>query len=333
MCSFVPGTLFFLFSRKERVMTRRIHNLGFVALGTATVLLVVSRPVAAQDCFYYPKFCPVDGVVDGLNLVGDAHAVPVECVLRLVSANPSWQVGAAWRIIKQHVENGFSTKFEFRLHSCRDGTREGCADGFAFVVQNYSDTAIGLGGGNIGYGGREYGGIPNSIAVEFDIYRNSGSPTEDPDPNHISVHTRGTAPNSSDHADSLGWESEIADLPGADHFVRIEYVPGMLSIFFPHDVSNPVLTVPVDLGQTLSLDDGKAWVGFTAATGGEWAVHDIKSWRFWSYPCPECTDIGLFVQLLLTGNQEPAVLCMFDENNDGIFNGEDIQGFVDRLLW
>ena len=316
-------------------MTRRIHNLRFVALGTVTVLLVLSRPAAAQDCFYYPDFCSDDESVDGLNLVPDpAPPVPVDCVLRLVSAD-TWQRGAAWRTTKQHVENGFSTKFEFQLHDCRDGNREGCADGFAFVVQNHSDTAIARAGGNIGYGGDESGegqGIPNSIAVEFDIYRNWDSPTYDPDPNHISVHTRGTAPNSSDHDDSLGCESEIADLPGANHSVRIEYLPGMLSIFLD-DMSDPVLDVPVDLGQTLSLDDGKAWVGFTAATGGEWANHDIINWRFWSYPCPECTDIGLFVELLLSGSQDPAMLCMFDENNDEILDGGDIQGFVDRLLW
>ncbi len=310
-------------------MTRRIHNLRFVALGTA-VVLVSSRPVAAQDCFYYPDFCPADG----FYLVGDAHVVPVECVLRLVSANPA-ELGAAWHGTKQHVEDGFVTIFEFQLHDCSGGNREGCADGFAFVVQNHSDMALGLGGGNIGYGGDESGGgqgIPNSIAVEFDIFRNSGPPTEDPDANHISVHTRGTAANSSDHAFSLGWESNIDDLVVEDgHTVKIEYLPDTLSIFLD-DMSEPMLTVPVNLGQTLSLDGGEAWVGFTAATGGACADHDIKSWRFWSYPCPECTDIELFVELLLSDNQDPEVLCMFDENNDGILNGKDIQGFVGRLL-
>jgi hypothetical protein len=41
-----------------------------------------------------------------------------------------------------------------------------------------------------------------------------------------------------------------------------------------------VLIVPMDLGAVLSLDHGHAWVGFTAATGGDYENHDILSWSF-----------------------------------------------------
>jgi hypothetical protein len=53
-------------------------------------------------------------------------------------------------------------------------------------------------------------------------------------------------------------------------------VPGTLTIFL-NDLTSPVLTVPVDLGTTLSLDNGRAWIGFTAATGGRSQAHDILS--------------------------------------------------------
>ena len=46
---------------------------------------------------------------------------------------------------------------------------------------------------------------------------------------------------------------------------------------------SPALVVPVNLAATLRLKSGRAWVGFTAATGAkEWQVHDILQWRFTS---------------------------------------------------
>lgn len=39
-----------------------------------------------------------------------------------------------------------------------------------------------------------FGGIPSSIAIEFDTYQ-SADRTLDPNGNHISVHSCGTSPN------------------------------------------------------------------------------------------------------------------------------------------
>ncbi len=51
---------------------------------------------------------------------------------------------------------------------------------------------------------------------------------------------------------------------------------------FLDDLVTPVLGVSVDLEETLDLDRGRAWVGFTATTGGGWQNHDILSWQFTS---------------------------------------------------
>ncbi len=47
---------------------------------------------------------------------------------------------------------------------------------------------------------------------------------------------------------------------------------------------------------------------------------------------PEFTDVGLFVSELLAVEQDPVLLCVFDSSGDGVLDGRDIQGFVDRLL-
>jgi hypothetical protein len=50
---------------------------------------------------------------------------------------------------------------------------------------------------------------------------------------------------------------------------------GLLSVFVD-DMYSPVITTPMNLGATLQLDDGRSYVGLTAATGDEyWQAHDI----------------------------------------------------------
>jgi hypothetical protein len=47
------------------------------------------------------------------------------------------------------------------------------------------------------------------------------------------------------------------------------------------DLYSPVITTPLNLGATLTLDDGRAYIGLTAATGdNHWQAHDILSWTF-----------------------------------------------------
>ena len=244
-------------------MTNRIHNVRFLALGIIALVLGVSGPAGAQNHgFYYADFSSIDG----LNLVGSAAQFGNR--LRVTPAATN-RAGAAWHIAEQFVEDGFETTFQFEITEWSGGG----ADGFAFVVQNSSVSALGMAGGNLGYGG-----IPNSVAVEFDTYHNGVN--VDPNSNHISVHTRGTNPNSSHHAYTLGSTTAIPNVrDGNVHTVRIDYIPGTLSVFLD-DLANPALTVSLDLAATLSFDNGRAWVGFTAATGAWTENHDILNWSF-----------------------------------------------------
>lgn len=55
---------------------------------------------------------------------------------------------------------------------------------------------------------------------------------------------------------------------------------GMLSVYLD-DMDTPVLTVSLRLESSIELNHGRAWVGFTAATGeNAWQTHEILSWRF-----------------------------------------------------
>jgi len=42
------------------------------------------------------------------------------------------------------------------------------------------------------------------------------------------------------------------------------------------DMYSPIITTSINLAATLQLDDGRSYVGITAATGDEhWQAHDI----------------------------------------------------------
>jgi hypothetical protein len=212
-----------------------------------------------------------------LNPVGDA--VRLEDRLRLTADQES-QTGAAWLPAKQSVQGGLEATFQWQI--TRTLHPKG-ADGFAFVIHNadlpFPGLALGDGGGGIGYNG-----IANSLTVEFDTLQNPpeefGGELGDPNDNHISVQSLGMLPNSADPVFSLGSTTTVPLLAdGNVHTAKVVYVPGTLTIFLD-DLTQPVLTVPVDLGTTLSLDNGQAWVGFTAATGGRSQAHDILSFSF-----------------------------------------------------
>lgn len=55
---------------------------------------------------------------------------------------------------------------------------------------------------------------------------------------------------------------------------------GTLKVYVD-DMATPKLVVPLNLDATLKLHHGRAWVGFTAATGTKsWQNQDIMDWSF-----------------------------------------------------
>ena len=229
-------------------------------------LLALAAAFQAQADFNYTTFTGVTT----LQLV--THATISTGRLRL-TPNSANQVGAGWHNVQQNVAGGFTCTFTFRLPT----NSSGGADGFAFVIQNSSLTAIGGDGCRIGYHG-----ITNSLAVEFDTYTSGtcvAGDVADPNDNHVSVHTKGALANSAEESASIGINTNIPTLwNNTIRTVRIDYVPGQMEVYID-DLTTPRITAPIDLN-TLGLNAGKAWVGFTASTGGATEIHDILTWSF-----------------------------------------------------
>jgi hypothetical protein len=242
-------------------------------LGIALGVLLAAWPAFAQESgFAFSNFADTTG----LHVRGDA--AQLGNVLRLTPSSLFQAVGGISHVAKQPVAGGFETRFQFQ--STAPAGAPDClgkigADGLAFVIEGGDSFVLGDAGGGLGYAG-----VANSLAVEFDAYCNSD--LNDPNGNHVSVHTLGLQPNSASHSASLGdtgtgLNTNMSD--GAVHTVRITYASGALKVFLD-DLGTPVLQVAVDLASVLSLTQGQAWVGVTSATGEGTENHDLLSWSF-----------------------------------------------------
>jgi hypothetical protein len=217
--------------------------------------------------------------VQGLMLVGDAAASGK--ALRLTRAKHD-RSGAVWFREKQPVASGFETTFQFQL--THEGGLGHGADGFAFVLQNAGPEALGgrgsAGGFAVGDPSYHHRGtaIPWSIAVFFDTYRNKDE--RDPSANYIAFCTYGKPSEVRWPAPRLAFTPKLSvRLKDRNiHTVRILFQPPVLSVFLD-DSQTPVLKSVVDLSPVVD-QQGKAWVGFTASTGGGYENHDILNWSF-----------------------------------------------------
>ncbi|KAF2077993.1 hypothetical protein CYY_000717 [Polysphondylium violaceum] len=176
------------------------------------------------------------------------------------------QVGAFWlsEPIDILSEGGFVCTFKFRIN--KDG-----ADGMAFVLQNDSLNALGIGGCGLGYQG-----IKNSIAIEFDTYRSSDH-CRDPNDNHISIQSRGREENSAHHRFSLALGNPSRKLnDGQEHECYITYSLEKKQISVWVDSQYVIQNHSIDIPNLIALKDSRlAYIGMTAATGGLKQSHTI----------------------------------------------------------
>jgi hypothetical protein len=187
-------------------------------------------------------------------------------------------------------------------------------DGFAFVIQASNNSALGGHSENLGYGG-----IINSVAVEFDTWYNYD--LNDFFEHHIAIQTAGLKANNPTH-NSVYKIAHAVDGPvftdGFTHVCRIRYDPviqhshmqdsafnagsavwgmlhngsGAIQIFID-DLHRPLLVAPVKLNDIITLENNTfAYVGITASTGHSHQSVDISSFRYQDVCPKDCHHVG-----------------------------------------
>jgi hypothetical protein len=165
--------------------------------------------------------------------------------------------------------SSFTNDFTFQLTSPS-------ADGFTFTIQGVGATALGPGGGGLGYGpsvqGATGGGIARSVAVKFDLFDNDGEGT-----NSTGLYTNGASPILP--ATTLGGN---VNLHSGDVFHVVMSYNGTTLTMTITDMSNTTQTFttswPINIASTVG--SSTAYVGFTGGTGGLNATQEILTWSY-----------------------------------------------------
>ncbi|MEY4354713.1 MAG: hypothetical protein RLZZ609_2954 [Cyanobacteriota bacterium] len=166
------------------------------------------------------------------------------------------------------ADTSFDAYFQFQITS--PGGLGGGADGLVFALQSNGTTALGSGGGGLGIGG-----IPNSVAIEFDTFDNGS--VDGNNNNHIGLDLNGDI-------NSVVRSNFPSDFKsGGIFYAWIDYngLTNDLEVRLSTTNTRPAssdLAANIDLLSYLS--GGNAYVGFTAGTGAGYTNQDILSFTF-----------------------------------------------------
>ena len=167
---------------------------------------------------------------------------------------------------------GFSTQFTFQILN----TTNPSADGFTFCIQNAGVTALGQNGGGLGYGADstgQSGGIPNSVAVKFDLFDNQGEGNDS-----TGLYTDGAAPT---NVGSIDLTSTGINLHSQHVFnVAMTYDGAVLKVTITDTVTHASASQSYTINIPATVGGNTAYVGFTAGTGGLTAKQSILNWTY-----------------------------------------------------
>lgn len=214
--------------------------------------------------------------VSGLGLNGSARQLGNQLELTPDATN---RAGSAFyeSPIELDGNGSFRSAFSFQAVGGAAG-----ADGLTFTIQDdpRGSGAIGGTGGSLGYVG-----ITNSVAVEFDTYRNSGT---DLNANHVSI-IEGSVTN------SLRTAVPSFEINGGSRlYAWVDYNGNsdVLAVYLSDSATKPggaLLKTTVDLE---SVVGETAYVGFTAGTGGLTNSHRIRNWSLDLQDPPQDPPVG-----------------------------------------
>ena len=200
----------------------------------------------------------------GLSLNGSA--VNTDDSRLQLTTGTAYQAGSVFWTTPVDVQN-FVTDFTFQL----SGTPP-IADGITFAIQSNSPTALGATGGALGFGPGSRSGIPNSVAIKFDVFSNSGEGS-----NSTGLYTNGAAPIQP----SLNLAGTGIVLGSGDTIsCHLVYDGTTLSLTLTDPVSGGSYSHSFAVNIPQAVHSTTAYVGFTGGTGGLTASQKILTWTF-----------------------------------------------------
>jgi Ca2+-binding RTX toxin-like protein len=164
----------------------------------------------------------------------------------------------SWFSNSKYAITGFSASFDYQA----TGPAGAVADGMAFVLQDApaGTTALGTGGGGLGYGG-----ISPSAAIEFNIF---------------SGHTQGTNFATDGSTGTYNSTGSVAFWNGDKIQVILSYNGSVLTENLTDLANGATYTASYTTNLASVLGSGTAYVGFTGGDGGETSTQVVSNFSF-----------------------------------------------------
>jgi Legume lectin domain. len=271
------------YTAEAYVIERSADGLSFTPIATVSSFMAAYTDRGLDPGVYFYRVRAVDagqrlsgysnvdsaGIGDGFGpaKLDDLSANGSASSTRLT--NSTSQAGSIFTNAKVGIKN-FTTTFTFTI---RPGTSP-MADGMAFVIQSNSPAALGSTGMGLGFAG-----IPNSVAVKFDIYNNAGEGT-----NSTGLFTAGHSPTVPDPGSGdvlVNLDGTGIDLKSTNPFqVQIIYSGGQLEVTITDTVTQKSAHQSYLIDIVSAVGGNQAYIGFTAGTGGLSAIQEVQSWSF-----------------------------------------------------
>jgi hypothetical protein len=210
------------------------------------------------------------GSIPTMLLNGGAHVVKsgfTPSVLVLSDNSTPNEARSAWFPSPVPITQ-FTT--DFTIHA------EGSADGMTFTIQSEGGNALGPSGGGLGYGPDTPGspvGIPNSMAIKFDLYDNQGEGS-----NSTGIFTAGDSPT----VPAIDLSSTGIDLHSPDALnVHMVYDGSTITMTL-RDIKTNATWMHYFYGVDLPALVGRstAYIGFTSATGELSSNISLEGWTY-----------------------------------------------------
>lgn len=197
----------------------------------------------------------------GLSLNGNAALNGTK--IRLTNGQPG-EYASAWFSTPVNITS-FDTQFSIQ-------PTQATADGMTFAIQSAGSTAIGPGGAGLGYGATSpggSGGIPNSIAIKFDLYNNFGEGFDS-----TGLYVNGASPT----IPAINLASSGVNLHSGNSFrVHVTYNGTTLVMRITDKVTQATFLTSWRINIPATLGGNTGYVGFTGGTGGAASIQDVQT--------------------------------------------------------
>jgi Legume lectin domain/Chitobiase/beta-hexosaminidase C-terminal domain len=281
------ATIYFTTDGSTPTTSSAVYNSSITISTNTTLEALAVAPGFAQSAVASAAYVIQTGGSGVINFAGgfpNATGLQLNGVTKISSGHfleltdgGQSEAGSAFWTTPVNIQ-AFTTNFTFQLSSA-------VADGFTFTIQNTGVTALGSGGGGLGYGPNTKTaapGIGKSVAIKFDIYSNSGEGNDS-----TGVFTNGATPT----IPAVDITSSGIVLSSGDTIsAQLVYDGTTLTLNLTDTVTNKTYShaFTIDIPSTVGADT--AYVGFTGGTGGSTAIQNIKTWTFTSSATPVAAE-------------------------------------------